>query len=170
MQVKISMDELEFSHSNFMPDEKFKRIARAELTTTVANVKKRLEAGKKADGSDMRRYSPSYEKAIDQAMQGPISRGPKKGRVRPLRKKGGNKTPNLRVTGKLWSAMSVKEIKGGAEARITGARATVAGYLVKIGFTGWFAFGQSDEKRILESFSRFMDDELKSKLKIKRRS
>lgn len=148
----------------FVTEPMVQKLAQQELSITAGKCIERNLAGKNADGGALKGYSGSYKEAITRAMQGPISRGPNKGKARPLRKKGGNTKTTLRLTGDLHDAYGAKggakAIPWGAELGIQGAdNVKKAGYLEDLGFKDFFAIGKEDEARAEKSFEKLINDQ-----------
>lgn len=176
--IDISIDTIEFKESDFLTDDQIEKLARAEMLNTINNIKRKLNKGQDANKNRLPEYSSSYKKSIeiadtggvlnDDSRAGKISRGPNRGKVRPLRKKGGSTVPNLRVTGKLHEAMRVFRSRGGAEGKIEGDRAKIAGYVMALGFDEWFQFGKDDRKRIDKSYEALVVKSIERALKVEK--
>ena len=159
-KFELDMTQIVFD-LGVLSEEAFAEVAEQEVFNTIANTVSKVGAGKDVDGGQAKKggYSASYRKAIEQATAGPISRGPKKGRARPLRKKGGNTTPNLRLTGELLESFQPVRIKGGAEGRFIGghksglSNAGLMAVQEGNGYEKIVAFGKDDEARIDKRFA-----------------
>lgn len=145
-KVELTIDKITID-PEFFTEAMAAEVCEQEVTNTIANTVSKLGGGKNVDGGAAKPggYSPSYERAI------------KKG-YKSARKKAGNTTPNLRLTGELLESYQAVRIPGGAEGRFVGghkgglSNSALMGVQEGNGYTNIVAFGKDDEKRIEKRF------------------
>lgn len=153
MKVTLSWSQLKIDPNAFAP-EKFQQFAEEQATITVAENVERMLSGKNADGGALAPYSESYVAAIRRGT-GKMSR------------KGGNTSPNIRLTGDLHDSAGVYHISGGAEARLSGNdQAEKLRGLESHGYRDLFGFGKQDEERIQKDFERLVNEAAEQAVKV----
>lgn len=158
-KFELTFDRIRIN-PDFVTEGEIQKLAQQELENTAQRLVAANQKGQNADGGALKGYSSSYKRAISQAMEGNVSRGPNKGKARPLRKKGGNTKTTLHLTGDLHEGFkgNAKAIPFGAELALPPAEATKAGYLEDLGYKDFFAIGKEDEARVEKSFERLIND------------
>lgn len=166
MKYEIVFPKIKFN-SNFVQSLNLPQLNKQEILTTNTRTLQAQLAGQKADGGALKGYSASYAAAKSE--------------------KTGSSHTNLTVTGEMNRSRTFAQEGDAAMIKFTGSHAiprrktqrktkgsrhqvtnaALAGFLYAKGFTGWRCFGQQDIDRIKQSYSKRIQEKLKTLIDIK---